>query len=235
MSTLTYTTLRPQHARELVALQAITYPFTAPENRYDEEELMLVAQLFPEGTFVVLDGARPIAMGSGLLMDFDFSKPQHRLCDIDGDGRLEKHNPRGMYYYGTEIMVHPDYRRQGIGRRLYELRKGIVRRLGKRGIVAGGVLPGYSRYKDHLSAADYTAQVASGELYDPTLTFQLQNGFELRGVLQDYYDYPPSDNWASLIYWPNPDWKPQPRPRLQPVRRPTYWGAPGYSWLRPAV
>jgi hypothetical protein len=57
-----------------------------------------------------------------------------------------------------------------------------------------------------MSAAEYAQRVATGEFYDRTLTFQLGNGFQLRGVLENYYPDVPSDGWASLIVWENPEY-----------------------------
>ena len=59
-----------------------------------------------------------------------------------------------------------------------------------------------------MSAADYVAKVSAGELYDATLTMQIANGFEARGVIADYITDPSVDSWASLIVWENPDYNP---------------------------
>lgn len=77
----------------------------------------------------------------------------------------------------------------------------------KKGIVAGGVLPGYADHKDDMSAEDYLAKVAAGELYDATLTFQIENGFQPRAVLNDYMQDETVDNHACLIVWDNPDYR----------------------------
>ncbi len=54
-----------------------------------------------------------------------------------------------------------------------------------------------------MDAAAYVAAVAAGKLFDPTLTMQLRNGFEVRGVVASYLDDEASDGWASLIVWCN--------------------------------
>jgi ribosomal protein S18 acetylase RimI-like enzyme len=148
-------------------------------------------------------------MGAGIFLDFDFEHPQHSLYGIAGNHACENHDPAGEWYYGTDISVHPDYRRRGIGKRLYELRKDLVRRYNKRGIVAGGALPGFGDHKANMTALEYVTEVAAGELYDPTLTFQIQNGFEVFGVISDYFSDARSDNWASLIVWENSDYRTQ--------------------------
>jgi hypothetical protein len=36
---------------------------------------------------------------------------------------------------------------------------------------------------------------------------QLRNGFEVRGMLENYIEDTNSDNWAALIFWPNPEYQ----------------------------
>jgi GNAT superfamily N-acetyltransferase len=204
---LTYTNIKPEHAAGLAQLQLIAFPETDPHLLFSEEDLIKHCHVFPEGTFVALDGDRPVGMGAGIFVDFDFANYQHTLYQIAGESGTEGHNPNGAYYYGTDISVHPDYRRRGIGEKLYELRKDVTRRHNKKGIVAGGVLPGFKEYKAHMSAEEYVAKVVAGELYDPTLSFQLRNGFVVRGVLRDYFHDERSGSFASLIFWENPEYR----------------------------
>ena len=142
-----------------------------------------------------------------IFLDFDFDHPQHTIVGITGANQCGNHDPEAAWYYGTDIVVHPEHRRRGIGRKLYELRKGVVRTYNKRGIIAGGHIAGYADHKHRLSAAEYCDQVSKGELYDSTLTFQLDNGFEVRGVLADYIEEAAIDNWAALIVWESPDYR----------------------------
>ncbi len=117
----------------------------------------------------------------------------------------------------TLAFVAPAYRRRGIGRRLYDMRKDVCRRMNLAGIVAGGVIPGYAEHKQQMSADSYVKKVSAGKLYDPTLTMQIANGFEARGVIADYIVDPAVDNWASLIVWKNPHYsahEPAPSPNL---------------------
>ena len=39
-----------------------------------------------------------------------------------------------------------------------------------------------------MTVQEYVDQVLAGELFDPTLSFQLKEGFVVRGLLQDYLD-----------------------------------------------
>lgn len=205
MGDLVYTNLSAEYAEALEELELAVFSTINPADLYDAAELIRLAAAFPEGNFVVLDGDRPVGMGLGILMEFDFEHTQHALSDIGG---VEHHDPSASWYYGTDISVYPEYRGRGIGRRLYELRKDCVRTLNKAGIVAGGVLPGYADHIDAMSAQAYIDKVVAGDLYDPTLTFQLENGFTAHGVIENYLDDPSVGNNSVLIVWENPDHTP---------------------------
>lgn len=201
MSVLRFVNLTADMAEQLEAIEHMCFPTADRSQLLSAEDLRVYADLFPEGVFVALDGDRPVGMGAGIFLDFDFDHPQHTILGITGDHQCANHDPDGAWYYGTDITVHPDYRRRGIGRELYRLRKDLVRRHGKRGIIAGGALPGFSEYKDHMDVGTYVDRVVAGELYDPTLTFQLENGFEVRGLLENYLADEADDGWATLIVW----------------------------------
>lgn len=201
MSDLVYRQIEPGWARQLEAIELGAFPEVDPHDLYDEQSLRELAEAFPEGGFVAFDGDRPVGLGVGILLNFDFDHIEHSAVEIYGS-----HDPEGEWYYGTTIAVLPEYRGRGIGGQLYLRRKDVVRSLNKRGIVAGGVLPGYAAHRDAMTAEDYLAKVTAGELYDPTLTFQIENGFEARAVLKNYVQDESVGNNACLIVWDNPDY-----------------------------
>ena len=203
--TLRYTTLTPELAPQCAALERAAFPTANPSELFSTEDLLVHAEIFPEGFFVVLDGDRVVGQGGGVFVDFDFDHPQHTIPEVAGAHGCGNHDPEGDWYYGTDIVVDSDYRRRGIGRELYRLRKQLVRDHNKRGIIAGGYLAGFHEHKSTMSAAEYCERVVAGELYDRTLTFQLENGFEVRGVLENYLEDEANDGWASLIVWENED------------------------------
>jgi hypothetical protein len=83
----------------------------------------------------------------------------------------------------------------------------LVRKTNRRGIVGGGLIPGYAAYKSTLTPRQYVDRVVAGELRDTTLTFQLSMGFLVRNLIPDYIEDKASDNWATLIEWVNPDYR----------------------------
>ncbi len=209
-SGLQYVHITTSMADELEALELASFPTADPKELYSAAEYVLLAEEFPQGCVIGFDGedrTQPVALGIGIRTNFDFASPQHNVKTFFDDAPTKcGDDPDGIWYYGTDIAVRSDYRRRGIGKELYDLRKQICHDLDLAGIIAGGVIPGYADHKDSMSADDYIQGVIAGELYDPTLTFQLENGFEAGCALADYLADPTVDNYAALIVWQNPDY-----------------------------
>jgi len=197
-------TIEPRFARPLEQLQRDCFPTLGENELMREEHFLNHCSLFPEGNFVALWRDRVIGLGSGFLIDFDFDQAQHSFQEIISGGFYSNHDPDGAWYYGGDISVHPDFRRRGVGSMLYEARMGVIKDLNRRGIVAGGLIPGFAAYKASMSPHEYVNKVVAGKISDSTLSFQLRHGFEVRGLLEDYIEDEASDNWATLIVWENP-------------------------------
>ena len=210
MGELRYVNITEEYAPQCAKLELLSFPDTEPADLIDEAGFRAHAKSFPEGFFLCLDNDRVVGQGAGIFFDFDFDHPQHSIAGITGEHQCGNHDPAGDWYYGTDIVVNPEYRRRGIGKQLYALRKGVTRSYNRKGIIAGGHIGGYADHKHNMTAAEYVDKVAKRELYDSTLTFQLDNGFEVRGVLADYLEEPAIDNWAALIVWENPDYRLRP-------------------------
>lgn len=175
-----------------------SYPHLDPSQRFHAEDAELFADVFPEGSFVAEMDGRAVGFAVGWLLDFDLDDPEHRLVDVM---EAHHHDPDGDWYYGLDISVDPEARGMGIGRMMYDARKDLVRRLGKRGMVAGGMIPGYRAVMDEVSPEEYIADVVSGRRFDPTLSFQLSNGFEVRGTLPSYVRGTAGGGIATLLVW----------------------------------
>ncbi|MEY4480318.1 MAG: hydrolase YhcX [Bacillota bacterium] len=192
---------------KIIALQELCFPNMAP---WTLGHLESHIKHFPEGQICVeLDG-EIIGSCSSLRVNFDDYLEQHTYSEITDHGYIRNHNPRGESLYGMEVMVHPDYRRMKIGRRLYEARKRLAEQLNLKSIIVGGRIPGYHKHSDQLTPRDYAEEVLQQNIYDPVLTFQMMNGFTLKRIITNYLtDDTDSKNYAALLEWNNIDYKPE--------------------------
>ncbi|HEX7001600.1 MAG TPA: GNAT family N-acetyltransferase [Trueperaceae bacterium] len=194
-----------------------------PTDRYchciNPEAVAEQLERFPEGQFVAVtyeDGAeKVIGMASTMLTARSPDEPPLAWYDEIGSFGLRNHEPDGEWLYGVEIAVHPDYQRHGVGSALYRARLALIDDLDLRGWYAGGMLMGYDRYRDALSTAEYARLAIAGELNDPTVSMQLNRGFEARAIIENYYpEWKAGHAAVLLVYEPRPDRS------LRRVRRP---------------
>jgi GNAT superfamily N-acetyltransferase len=210
MSDIIITNAQPEHAEALAQHQQICFPTLDPNAWMTAEDFLGQIRIFPEGQHVALDGDRVVGQSSTLRVRGEQAFAQHSFMGITGNVTFSTHDPNGEWLYGADMSVHPDYRGRKISKLLYNARKNLIRRLGLRGMVAGGQLAGYHHYRDRLGIEEYIARVVRGDLADPTLTPQLRSGFVVRGVLWHYLDDAEHGAEASLIVWENPDQPAQP-------------------------
>jgi GNAT superfamily N-acetyltransferase len=119
-------------------------------------------------------------------------------------GYFTNHDPEGSTLYAAEVMVDPEAQGRGIGKQLYKARRDLCRRLRLKRIRAGARLRHYSRYADQYSPEEYVKKIITREIGDPTLTFQLKQGFRVIGVVRDYLpNDPASQGHAAVIEWIN--------------------------------
>lgn len=168
---------------------------------------------FPEGQFVAIHhrpaGDLVVGMASTMRINRPPTELPHKWMDQIGTMGITNHIPDGEWLYGVEMSVRPAYRRRGIGTALYEARFDLVRRLNLRGWYAGGMLMGYHNYADHMTQREYGEKVIRREITDPTVTMQMNRGFEGRAVIEDYLDEELAGDAAVLIVWENPDYEEQ--------------------------
>jgi predicted amidohydrolase/GNAT superfamily N-acetyltransferase len=131
----------------------------------------------------------------------------HTWAGITDSGYFTNHDPEADTLYGADVYVDPTRRGLGVGAALYEARRQLCRRLNKRRILTGGRLWNYREHATRVSPDEYAERVAAGELKDLVLSFQLREGFVLRGVMPNYLTDPLSHNYGSLLEWLNPDYR----------------------------
>ena len=188
----------------VIALTRQVYPHSKP---WSEDQLSSHLKIFPQGQIVAVDTdtGELVGMAASLIVfweDYDLTTTWR---DFTAHGMFTNHDPAmGRTLYGAEVMVMPGKQGQGIGSRLYEARQRIVRRYGLSRIRAGARLRGYSRYADSMGPEEYVKRVESGEIWDPTLSFQIKRGFTVLSVVSGYLrEDPESQGFAAVIEWIN--------------------------------
>ncbi|HET7618616.1 MAG TPA: GNAT family N-acetyltransferase [Vicinamibacterales bacterium] len=201
--TVTVRQRRPEDADAVVAISRAIYPDSPP---WSAVQLASHLAIFPEGQLVAVADERIVGMAASLIVLWDDYSLDTNWRDFTDAGMFTNHDPEhGRTLYGAEVMVDPAWQRRGVGRRLYEARRALVERLGLLRIRAGARLSGYHRYAAQLTPEAYTVRVVRGELSDPTLTFQLKQGFVVLGVAREYLHHDPESlGHAAVIEWLNP-------------------------------
>ncbi len=198
-------TTRPEDHDAIVEVSHLVYP---PTLAWTYRELESHQSVFPDGQLVAVDTRDQTIVGAAmsLIVLWDDYEITDDYIDFTDNGMFTNHDPDGRTLYGAEVFVHPKARGQGIGRMLYEARRELCRALRLPRIRAGARLPGYQSKADVLSIQDYVSEVIRGRIFDPTLSFQLRNGFHVIQIVTGYLaPDAQSANYAALIEWINTD------------------------------
>jgi hypothetical protein len=195
----------PEHFDAITGLCQRIYPDTPP---WTAAQLSSHLRIFPEGQFVALlsPGKTVVGMAASLIVDWD----DYRMLDswdrFTADGMFTNHDPRnGHTLYGAEVIVDPTLQHHGIGDKLYGFRRSLTESLKLRRIRAGSRLRGYHECAAQVQPDEYVTEVVKGVRHDPTLSFQLQEGFHVLAVVPHYLnDDPESLGYAAVIEWLNP-------------------------------
>lgn len=161
---------------------------------------------YPEGCFVAKLDGKLVGYCATMRIGGDVALKPHSWDEITGNGFGSRHNPTGDWLYGYEMCVDPKVRGTRLGRRLYEERRALAERLDLSGIAFGGRMPNLGRSWRRVDGPqDYLDQVIAGKIHDPVLRFQLANGFEPIGILENYLsEDKKSKTHAVHMVWRNP-------------------------------
>jgi GNAT superfamily N-acetyltransferase len=195
----------PEDILKIVQLQKESFPFLARYgNIWHPYELQSHLRIFSQGQFVAVEpDGTIVGSASTLIVSLDPEYADHTWKEITSDGMFTNHDLRGDSLYGADISTHPKYRHEGIGQMLYNARKQLARKLSLRRMIGGGRLFNYCEFASKMSALEYAQRVIKGELRDPVLSFELDNGFKFIKILPNYLDDVRSMNYASFIEWLN--------------------------------
>jgi GNAT superfamily N-acetyltransferase len=190
---------RPEHAGQLEELQRIVFPSLAEDELILAKHYLKHLELFPEGQFVITDNDRVMGMTTTMRSNFDLNDIQHSFKETFAGGWMTNHNPDGLWLYGLDIGVHPDYRGQGMARLLYRARHTVAGQLGLNGQITVGMMSGYGKLCHVMSGEAYYNELIAGLRTDPTITPQMKIGFEPIALIPGYLNDPVCGNYGVFI------------------------------------
>lgn len=184
----------------VVALQRVCFPAPFPEELlWTHEHLKLHIELFPAGQFVALSGRKIVGSASNTrISEANFQGHRDWEATVGGPF-LSTYDPDGTTLYGLDISIHPQFRRKGVGRRIYEERFRFVRENGLFRYATGCRLPDFGASGLELEA--FLKEVEARNREDRTLTPLLRYGLILVGGIENYMEDEESRNCAALLEW----------------------------------
>jgi predicted amidohydrolase/GNAT superfamily N-acetyltransferase len=173
---------------------------------YAESEIIGQINNFPQGQFVVTVDDKIVGYCATFRISGRIALKPHSWIEITGNGYAAKHDPHGDWLYGMEVCVDPGYQGYRIGQRLYNERKALCRSLRLKGIVFVGRLPTLSKRLAKFERVEhYVEQIVQRKQSDPVLSFQLRNGFEVIGIMENYMEADrQSLGYGIHLAWHNP-------------------------------
>lgn len=199
--------VRNTRAADVPTLLRISRAIYGDRGSWKAEELHLHQRVFPEGQLVAVDprSGQVLGMAISLVVRADRWPLEVPWRVITDHGRLSTHDPEGETLYAAGVAVDPRARGRGIGGALYRAREALLLDAGLARIRAGARIPGYGPVADRLSPEGYVAEVVEGLRRDPTLSFQLAQGFQVLGVAPGYLRTDQaSRGYAAVVEWRPP-------------------------------
>ena len=98
---------------------------------------------------------------------------------------ITDHNPEGYSRFEAGVSTHPKVR---IGKMLYDARKKLVKTLILHRMISGARLFNYCEPASKLARLEFAEKVIKGEIHDPILSFDVDNGFKILKILPNYLE-----------------------------------------------
>ncbi|GGW54021.1 putative amidohydrolase [Winogradskyella epiphytica] len=171
---------------------------------WKKEHIARLTSIFSEGQVVIRIDGQLAGCALSLIVDYDKIDDNHTYADIIEGDKFKNHDPEGDVLYGIDVFIKPEFRGLRLGRRLYDYRKELCENLNLKGIVFGGRMPNYHKYKDLYSPKEYIQKVKHKEIHDPVLNFQTSNDFHPIRIIKGYLEGDSaSSEYAVLMEWDN--------------------------------
>lgn len=191
-----------QDAGSAAELQKLAFPPPfPPEFHWKPEHLAQHVTTFPRGQFVATVGDLVVGSCSNCIVSEETWNGHLNWNRTIGGPFMLNHDANGTTLYGVDITVHPDYRKIGIGRALYQRRFELVRELGLRRYGTACRIPDYLPVSNEVTKEDYAQDVLAGRRNDRTMTPFSHFGMTYLHIIEKYMDDEESGDAAALWEW----------------------------------
>jgi predicted amidohydrolase/predicted N-acetyltransferase YhbS len=198
--------VRLAHAADAKPIAALSTKVYGKADAFSAAQIRGLINNFPEGQVVAEYEGKIVGHCATLIVSSRQAFAPHSWNEITGAGFGKVPPDNGDILYGMEVCVDPDFRRLRIGERFYRKRKELCQEFELKGIVIVGRMPGYARKRRQFpDPQTYLDAVVNKQIRDQVINFQLNQGFEPRGILPGYIaeDRQSGGNGA-IMFWPNP-------------------------------
>ena len=199
--------IRNATMQDVPAIQQLSTKVYKQHYQYSQPELRGQVRHFPEGQFVAEYQGNIVGYCASLITSEKRAMKKHSWREITGSGYCSTHTRYGDYLYGVDVFVDPSYRRMRIGERFYKERINLCKYLRLKGIIFAGRLPLLSKKIAQVGSAEgYLEAVLDKKIRDPVINFQLRQGFQILGILENY-DLNDKDSMGYAVHmvWRNPE------------------------------
>ena len=191
----------PAHFEGVVTLQRLAFPPPFDQDiLWQRDHLQKHHEIFSPGQWVALIDDTVVGSCSNTIISSALLDKHGTWDETVGGVLLATFDPKGDVLFGVDISVHPEFRRQGIGRMFYDQRKGLVKKLGLVKFATTCRIPDFAA-SGCETPAEYGRKVVAGETSDRTLTPLLRYGLTMTAVLEDHIDDPESGNASAALEW----------------------------------
>ena len=193
--------MEPIHFAGVIELQQLAFP--PPFDRdllWKEEHLIAHTTKFPLGQLVAVSDSQIVGSCSNTILNSDWFDQKLPWKEMVGGYSISTFDPAGKTLYGLDISVHPDFRRQGIGKTFYEHRKALVCNLDFQRYATTCRIPDFES-SGCSNVHQYGQEVLAESRSDRTLTPLLRYGLTMISVLENHWDDPESGHAAARLEW----------------------------------
>lgn len=164
-------------------------------------------EIFPQGFIAAEKDGKIVGFTTSQIVNYD-PDTKKTWDEVTDNGTLRTtHTLNGDSLYVSSVAVSPEAQGEGVGGKLVDAQKEVIKELGLKRLFLGARIPGYDQYckeKGDISAEDYLQlKNEKGEPIDPEIRFYARQGLRPAKVVPEFEPDIPSRNFGVVMVWEN--------------------------------